>query len=214
MNSNFSTDSPDSNPDSTTPMSQTTVSVPAGGSVMPTTGASSSPSLFSTGTPFRNATLARQPSFDHGGEGRLSSTQVKQRLKTHVLNRRKQSSGSTGSSVGSRHRRSDDRFVLGSHLNTSQGSEPNPASTNYRGGGGGGGFWDSNDSANSFDSDWNEPMTGGKSEHSMYNKSTDSPFVVPLEMMIVLIGKPLIYADKKVEWLTTNQQLCYESVCR
>ncbi|KAK4472928.1 hypothetical protein MN116_004132 [Schistosoma mekongi] len=39
--------------------------------------------------PSRSAFLSRQVSFDQGGEGRLSSTQVKQRLKAYLLNRRR-----------------------------------------------------------------------------------------------------------------------------
>lgn len=100
------------------------------------------------------------------------TTQVKQRLKTYLLNRRKQSASGVGvSGGGSRHRRTDDRYVPGSQANFSQSNELNPNSIAPRSSGsgnGGGGIWDSNDSANSFDSDWNEANAGGKWESQRY----------------------------------------------
>ncbi|CAH8824860.1 unnamed protein product [Trichobilharzia szidati] len=60
--------------------------------------------------PSRAAFLSRQASFDQGGEGRLSSTQVKQRLKAYLLNRRR------GRVLANRHWRADGK-VCGSSQN-------------------------------------------------------------------------------------------------
>lgn len=73
MNSTSSTDSRKSTSDSTTSTCHTTMPTLGGAISMSTADVSSSPGRIC----FRNATLSRQPSFDHGGEGRLSSTQVR-----------------------------------------------------------------------------------------------------------------------------------------
>ncbi|CAH8440649.1 unnamed protein product [Schistosoma margrebowiei] len=54
--------------------------------------------------PSRSSFLSRQVSFDQGGEGRLSSTQVKQRLKAYLLNRRR------GRVLSNRHFRTDGKL--------------------------------------------------------------------------------------------------------
>ncbi|CAH8492577.1 unnamed protein product [Schistosoma rodhaini] len=54
--------------------------------------------------PSRSSFLSRQVSFDQGGEGRLSSTQVKQRLKAYLLNRRR------GRVLSNRHWRTDGKL--------------------------------------------------------------------------------------------------------
>ncbi|CAH8435785.1 unnamed protein product [Schistosoma turkestanicum] len=54
--------------------------------------------------PSRSSFLSRQVSFDQGGEGRLSSTQVKQRLKAYLLNRRR------GRVLNNRHWRTDGKL--------------------------------------------------------------------------------------------------------
>ncbi|VDQ06591.1 unnamed protein product [Trichobilharzia regenti] len=58
--------------------------------------------------PSRSAFLSRQASFDQGGEGRLSSTQVKQRLKAYLLNRRR------GRVLANRHWRADGKVCSSS----------------------------------------------------------------------------------------------------
>ncbi|TGZ67824.1 hypothetical protein CRM22_004587 [Opisthorchis felineus] len=87
-------------------------------------------------------TLSRQPSFDHGGEGCLSSTQVKQRLRAYVLNRRRRVTPME------RCRRAEEKF---------NSSLPAPANLHYSSThdqfSEGGRYWHSADSASSKDED-------------------------------------------------------------
>ncbi|KAG5441882.1 Histone deacetylase 5 [Clonorchis sinensis] len=87
-------------------------------------------------------TLSRQPSFDHGGEGCLSSTQVKQRLRAYVLNRRRRVTPME------RCRRAEEKF---------NSSLPAPANLHYSSThdqfSEGGRYWHSADSATSKDED-------------------------------------------------------------
>ncbi|TNN10859.1 Histone deacetylase 4 [Schistosoma japonicum] len=67
------------------------------------------PSTLSS-NPSRSSFLSRQVSFDQGGEGRLSSTQVKQRLKAYLLNRRR------GRILNNQHWRTDSKLPGSSQI--------------------------------------------------------------------------------------------------
>lgn len=96
-----------------------------------------------SGDSLRSAVLSRQTSFDFGGEGKLSSTQVKQRLKTHLLNRRRRGN------AADRLRRGDDTCSDSSSASLdAPGFISKADSTGHQVA-----YWHSADSANSIDCD-------------------------------------------------------------
>ncbi|CAH8500095.1 unnamed protein product [Dicrocoelium dendriticum] len=118
--------------------------------------------LSRSGNSLRSAVLSRQPSFDFGGEGKLSSTQVKQRLKTHLLNRRRR--GNTADRL----RRGDDTCSDSSAASMDAPGQPAA-------------YWHSADSANSIDLDPGDNVSAMKfpTQHrsldlSLVRDSTDS----------------------------------------